>query len=158
MIQANAAIFSVSSIFYIFKIQSLNNNYQSSVQLLRMLYSRSTMGDKTCAQWLRLTINDKKKQIEESGERLEILSTKKDIVQYFDEIFRFKHTIITPLLTISFVIIIEIISLLLVNVLFEKYTLIIFYFVYINTILQLYIIFVITKFILKSLETNIHLP
>lgn len=151
LLQANASILSISGVFFIFRIQSL----QSSIDIIKS----SLMSDRGNISWPgdivkfdNLLLNDKESYLKSEQKNKYILQSLIDWTSKEKLIHNIKKEIIIPTILIGTGIIVESICLFSANYVHVYFNLVEYYILFVNLLLELAIVFFVIKSILKSLN------
>ncbi len=151
LIQANAAIFSISGIFYIFTMQNLRNSRESSIQELRMINSYNRDWNKEVTKFLTDPLEKRISDIKDTRDGI-FNFMKSKINNYEILIDKNKSKIFLPLIFMTFSIFVEIISLVLTNQVYNSSKLVTYYICFINIIIELSLIIIVSGFIIHLLN------
>ncbi|MDP8227046.1 MAG: hypothetical protein P9L89_05350 [Candidatus Celaenobacter polaris] len=151
LIQANAAIFSISGVFYIFQMQNLRNARESSIQELRMLDRYRRNSDRKVTEYLNTPLQQRISEIKDPNNGIFNI-TKSKINNYEGLIIKNKSKIFLPLIFMTFSIFVEIISLVLTNQMYNSSKLVTYYICFFNIIIELSLIIIVSGFIIHLLN------
>jgi len=151
LLQANASILSITAVFFIFRIQSL----QSAIDIIK----NSLMSDRgqsshpeEIISFSNLTLIEKKSYLKSIEANKNILSTLQDWTNKEDSIDIIKREIKIPSILIGLGIIIEAICLFSANYFHVYNSEIEYYVLFINLLLEMFIIFKVIKSIFNALS------
>lgn len=150
LLQANASILSIAGVFFIFRIQSL----QSSIDIIKNIL----MSDRGHSSWPaeivkfdNLSLNEKESHLRSGNANEFILSSLQDWTSKERSMYSIKKEIKIPAIIIGLGIIIEAVCLFLANYFHTHHNIIEYYIMYINLLLEVFIILTVIKSIFKAI-------
>jgi hypothetical protein len=148
ILQANAAIFSIVGVFYIFKIQSL----QSSLDIIKtglMNDQGRNSWPQEIMEWDRLPLDEKESKINDGTANKHILKSLIFWATTERKIYTFKKVIIFPSVLLAFGILLESLSLFSAYYVHSQFEMIEFYISFTNLVVEFFIIIYVIKTILS---------
>jgi hypothetical protein len=148
ILQANAAIFSIVGVFYIFKIQSLNSSIDIIKSALISDQGRNSWPSEII-DWSLLTLGEKEKNIKDGTANKYIIKSLTTWASLERQIESFKKVIILPSLLLSFGILFESLSLFSAYYIHNQFAMIEYYVAHTNLLVEIFIVIYVTKNILS---------
>jgi hypothetical protein len=148
ILQANAAIFSIVGVFYIFKIQSL----QSSLDIIKtglMNDQGRNSWPQEIMQWDRLNLAEKERKITDGTANKHILASLIFWTETERKIENFKKVIVFPSVLLAFGILLESLSLFSAYYIHSQFSVVEIYFAFTNLVIEFFIIIYVIKTILS---------